>query len=558
MLTIREALNLPLFESSRLVAGEGGLDNQIRWVHIVDIPDSTFAWQRQGVLLLTAGYGLRDHPQNQQALIPTLVKQGFAGMVLSTGYYFDHAPQVILDSADSANFPVIEAPPDLLFIEVTETILERIISRQYTLLQESTDIFSQLTNLVLKGVNLTGLAAVLAELTERSVTIEDPSFRVLATAQHGRVDPARQQSVENGQTPPQLAQHLLQAGIYDTLLETMEPLHVGPKPELGLELERVIMPIVVDRQIHGYIWLIAGDKPLTPLDEMAVRHGATVAALILFKEIAVQETEEKQKGDFLDQLLRGDYHAPQFTEQARQLDFRPNRPHQVILISGLEAVKTAAQPLLNEITNWFRQRRRYPLIVWRDQNLVLILESGPNTADERVNARADELVESLIQSLAQSQPSLQLLVGLGNVYETAEKQDSPIRQSFQEAQEALQIAQAMGQTTGLIPFNQLGLLHWLNHLPPEIQANNIYLSYLQTLTNYDNERDAQLVKTLESYLEHGGALVETAKSLYIHRNTLLHRLERIESLTELNLRAPLCRLNLHAALKRYRLNGGKP
>jgi purine catabolism regulator len=405
MLTIREALSLPVFAKSKVAAGAGGLDNEIRWVHIVDIPDSTFAWQRKGVLLLTAGYGLRDNPAGQQTLIPTLVKQGFAGMVLSTGYYFDNTPQVILDSADSSNFPVIEAPPDLLFIEVTETVLERIISRQYTLLQQSTDIFTELTNLVLEGVDLNGLARVLAELTERSVTIEDPSFNVLATAQHGRVDQARQQSVENGQTPAKLAQHLLDAGIYDALLEKMEPLYVSPRPELGMDMDRVIMPIVVDREIHGYIWIIAGDPPLTQLDEMAIKHGATVAALILFKELAVLEAQEKQKGDFLDQLLRGEYETAHFSEQARQLGYRSSRPHQVILIEGLQEMKSADQPLVNEITNWFRKQRRFPLVARRDQYLVLILENGDTAAGKKMAAA---LVESL------NHPTLRLLVGLGN------------------------------------------------------------------------------------------------------------------------------------------------
>ncbi|MFZ0547664.1 MAG: PucR family transcriptional regulator ligand-binding domain-containing protein [Candidatus Promineifilaceae bacterium] len=547
MLTIREALDLPVFASCQVVAGEGGLDNQIRWVHIVDIPDSTFAWHRKGVLLLTAGYGLRDHPENQENLIPILVKQGFAGMVLSTGYYFDHAPQVILDSADSSDFPVIEAPPDLLFIEVTETVLERIISRQYTLLQQSTDIFTQLTDLVLEGVNLDGLAKVLAELTERSVTIEDPTFRVLATAQHGRVDEAREQSVNNGQTPSDLAQHLLNEGIYDALLEKMEPLHVAPMPDFGMDMERVIMPIVVDRQIHGYIWLIAGDKPLTPLDEMAIRHGATVAALILFKEIAVQEAEEKQKGDFLDQLLRGEYEAVSFSEQARQLGFRLNRPHQIMLIVGLQMKNAATQPMINEITNWFRKQRRFPLVAWRDHYLVLILE---NSSSEKGKQLGDELVESL------NHPALRLLVGLGNAYEASDNAHNPIRQSYDEAEEAIRISQAMGVDEGVIAFHNLGLLHWLYHLPSEKQADNLYLSYIRTLYDYDQERDADLVKTLETYLEHGGALVETAKMLFIHRNTLLHRLERIESICQIDLRDPLHRLNLYAAVKSYRLQGG--
>jgi sugar diacid utilization regulator len=228
-----------------------------------------------------------------------------------------------------------------------------------------------------------------------------------------------------------------------------------------------------------------------------------------------------------------------------------------MLITGLQSVKSAAQPLVNEITNWFRKRRRYPLVVWRDQYLVLILESDP--ADESQTPTAESPAKSLLQELGQSDAALDLLIGLGNVYETAENNQTPnspnlIRQSFQEAEEAIQIGQAMGQTSGLISFNQLGLLHWLNRLPPEIQANNIYLHYIDSLTQYDRERSAELVQTLESYLEHGGALVDTAKSLYIHRNTLLHRLERIESLTNLNLRDPLHRLNLHAAIKSHRLH----
>ena len=132
----------------------------------------------------------------------------------------------------------------------------------------------------------------------------------------------------------------------------------------------------------------------------------------------------------------------------------------------------------------------------------------------------------------------------------------PIRQSYEEAEEAIRISQLMGIEEGVVAFHDLGLLHWLYHLPAEKQADNIYLSYIQTLRQYDQERDADLVKTLESYLEHGGALVDTAKSLFIHRNTLLHRLERIESLCHIDLRHPLHRLNLYAAVKHYRLQGG--
>ena len=61
---------------------------------------------------------------------------------------------------------------------------------------------------------------------------------------------------------------------------------------------------------------------------------------------------------------------------------------------------------------------------------------------------------------------------------------------------------------------------------------------------------------MEAYLDYGGSLAEAAQALYIHRNTLLHRIDRIEALCEADLRDPLQRLNLHVAIKCYRLHEG--
>ena len=131
MLTVAEALKLPVFSSSRLVAGKAGIHSEINWVHIVDVPNAEYSYERQGVLLLTSGFGLRDNLDEQAQLIPRLVEKGFAGMVLSIGYAFSKTPDAMLEAANQLNFPIIECPRELLFIDVTEAILERIINRQY-------------------------------------------------------------------------------------------------------------------------------------------------------------------------------------------------------------------------------------------------------------------------------------------------------------------------------------------------------------------------------------------------------------------------------------------
>ncbi|NHZ71518.1 MAG: hypothetical protein GWP17_00310 [Aquificales bacterium] len=547
MFTIRQALELPLFSSARLVAGRRGLANPIHWVHIIDIPEAHYEWKRRGVLLLTAGFGLRDNIERQAALIPKLVEQGFAGMVLCVGIYFDRSPQEMRQAADALGFPIIETPPDLLFIEITEAVLERIVNRQFTLLQQANQIFTQLTELVLQGADLNGLASRLADLLKRSVTIEDPAFRILAAAQHGRVDEARQRSLANGRTIPKVAQHLLDAGIYAKLLEQMGPLRVPPIPELDMDMERFVAPIIVDREIHGYIWIIAGDHPLTELDELAISHGATVAALILFKDQAVYQAEETLRGDFLERLLRGENDSGAFSEQAVQLNYHPARPHQVLLIYAPLKMGGDTGFLLNNVSDWLQAQGILSLMAWRVEQLVVVLESD-----------ADDMGEQIASTLAHelSHPAQQLLIGVGKSYQSLEDSAGCVRRSFSEARESLHIGRAMGQNEGVVAFNELGLLHWLYHLPPEKRAGNIYLERIHTLNAYDNRRGTKLIHTLETYLDHGGSLVETAQALFMHRNTLRHRIERIEELCSVDLRDPLHRLNLHTAVKSYRLHQG--
>lgn len=543
MLTVRAALALPALTGATLVAGEAGLDNQIEWVHTIDIPDAHYDWQRRGVLLLTAGFGLRDSEERQAALVPTLVEQGFAGLVLSVGYYFDKTPEVIRQRADELNFPVIESPYEMLFIDISEAILAQITQMQNRLLRQSHEIHKQLTDLVLRGGDLHDLAATLAQLLSRSVTIESPTFHVLANAEIGPIDEARRRSVANGRTTPQTAQRLLRKGIYAQLLQRMGPMHIPPMPDLDMEMERFVAPIIVDREIYGYMWIISGDRPLTELDELAIDRAATVAALIMLKERAVREAEESLRGDFLEQLLNGRIRSATVMEQAHRFSFRIDRPHQILLIHGAAQAGGSNHDLLAAIRDWLQSYQAYPLVVARDEVTAVVLEGeDPAIGKQFGSAIVHEI----------SHPAKPLLIGVGRPF-TLKDEPEGIRRSYEEAQEALRVGQAL-HDEGVIVFDDLGVLHWLFQLTPEQRRQNAYMQRIRILTTYDRERNTELLKTLEAYLDRGGSLVDTAQSLYIHRNTLLHRLERIRELCGIDLRDPWHQLNLHVAVKAYRLH----
>lgn len=69
------------------------------------------------------------------------------------------------------------------------------------------------------------------------------------------------------------------------------------------------------------------------------------------------------------------------------------------------------------------------------------------------------------------------------------------------------------------------------------------------LRRYDRENGTELIKTLDSYMEHGRNQIRTAEALFIHRNTLKYRLARIEELPQIQLSEPEDTLYLLLSLR---------
>jgi purine catabolism regulator len=533
MPTVAKAIQeLPVFAQARIVAGHTGLDREIRWVHIVDIPDPS-AWVHGGELLLTTAFGLKDDSHGQKQLIPLLAEKGLAGLVIAVGRYLHQTPNEMIHQADALSFPLIELPFDVPFVEVTKAIIDRIESERFSLQQKSLSIHATLTQLVIEGGGLDALAKTLANLVQRSISVEDEHFELLAHATCGTVDKARQESIAQGRTPHPLLIAIEQTGLSDEIRRSRRRLHVPPIPEHGMTMDRIIAPIVATGEVHGYVWIIAGDSPLSDLDFLAIEHAATVAALILVKERAVRDAENRLRGGFLTQLLAPDFEltSSEREEQSRRYDFDPSLPHQVLVIrsdKGLVSLARAAE-------NFIRSRKMKTLIAEQANVLVIVVESSHSG---NVATLADVLHQNA-QSIGAS-----VQAGLGR--EVAQGEN--LRQSYVEALEALRLGPMLNSGNWLIKFEELGFLHWLDKLPDQLYRENPYQDRVRALAGHPD-----LLETLEVYLDNGRSPKKTAEQLYLHRNTLSYRLKRIEAICQVSLFDPKICLNLHLALKSQKL-----
>ncbi|HVF90965.1 MAG TPA: PucR family transcriptional regulator ligand-binding domain-containing protein [Blastocatellia bacterium] len=127
-LTVREALSLNVLKDAKVVAGDQGLDNPIRWTHIIDHPDIT-KWVKGGELLITSGLGIYNDTQAQITYMSQAVEKKIAAVFVTVQEYLPQTTPQMREIANRAGMPLVELPRTIAFIEITEAILRKLAAR---------------------------------------------------------------------------------------------------------------------------------------------------------------------------------------------------------------------------------------------------------------------------------------------------------------------------------------------------------------------------------------------------------------------------------------------
>ncbi len=108
-----------------------------------------------------------------------------------------------------------------------------------------------------------------------------------------------------------------------------------------------------------------------------------------------------------------------------------------------------------------------------------------------------------------------------------------IRESFVEAQESINLGLTQQNSATIFMFHKLLLERFLHTIPRDTRKQFYDLAYSDALKSVLNE---EMLTTVLTFFENNLNLSEAARKLYIHRNTLIYRLEKIQRVTGLDLR----------------------
>jgi PucR family transcriptional regulator, purine catabolism regulatory protein len=424
--------------------------------------------------------------------------------------------------------------------EIQRMILTVLVNQRAALIERGVRIHAQLSQLEAEGRGLFGLAKAMQEISGKGVMIQDKRGHILAEHPSSTLvtiweDVLKQMS--NLESLPEFLTDRKRVAIHAAVHHQIVP---GG-------LERLVTPIVVGEMARGYLSLVGLEGEFDELDRLVLDQGGMVSAIEMARNKAIRETEKRLKGDLLTALLQGELSSRDATLWVQQMGLDLTQAHAALRFVW-DGSGSPSRRRLETLVNGEVARLGMQVIVSpMGSEFVCFCQVSPGSKRPE---QALALGRAVIAQAAREYAQNPCRCGVGSSVLTLEGW----RTSLREAGQALELARRLGKETPLY-FPDLSvyrLLFQLEHSPEIITFQEETLGRL-----LEHEGADELIHTLETYFEHNGNLSQAAEALFVHRNTLIYRIERIESITNLNLDNPEERLAMQLALRIYRMLGSK-
>lgn len=518
-LTVADVLALPVLAAGRpqVVTGVPHLDRPVRWVHITELTDPA-SFLKGGELVLTTGMPLPQDAAGVRRYVDELADIGAAALVIELVRRFHRPPDTLVDACRRRGLPLVTLTKDVNFLEVTQVVHALLLGNQAEAMRRTQRIHEAFTTLTLRGAGPQDVVRAAAEMSGRTVVLEnlvhqalicEPSGRTVEEALAGWEQRSRA-TVPGDSTAIRGPEGWLTASVeYQGerwgRVAMLPPRTEGPAfgPEDVTLLERTAMALTVARLIHP-----------TPWERTAHRN-----ALL----------------DLVEQRHRS---AEDARARCAALGLPTDRSHFIAVLVDLRAGKGEAETesrLLQEL-----RTAGVPALVGQltPDRLGILLALRTSQTWRPVVDRLSGTVLGLV-------PGAVVSVG---------SEVADLTESARSFREAARVAEATPPHQPLPPdrsfheLSDIGLRRLLYAIREDARIQEYTERQLRRLIDHDTQHGTDLVRTLRHYLDAAGNKTTAARQSGLSRETVYQRLRTIERLLDRDLESGDQRTELHVAL----------
>ncbi len=262
-----------------------------------------------------------------------------------------------------------------------------------------------------------------------------------------------------------------------------------------------------------YYLFVCGDDPIS--------EKYCVLLSIAFSNIKFFYDEKYDRSNFiknviLENILPGDIYL-----KSRELHFNNDVSRTVLLIRTLDHSDVLVYDI---IQNLFPDKSKDFVISINENDIALIKETKSNIESKAIEKLAMSIADTLSGEFY-----TQVAIGIGTTVESIKD----LAKSFKEAQAALEVGKVFDTDKTIVSYDNLGIARLIYQLPTTLCE-----TFLKEVFKRGSIQglDQEILFTIQKFFENDLNVSKTADKLFVHRNTLVYRLEKIKRLTGLDLR----------------------
>ncbi|HEY3316579.1 MAG TPA: PucR family transcriptional regulator ligand-binding domain-containing protein [Bacillota bacterium] len=538
-LTIRSLLGEPELEGLKLLAGIQAIDRPIRAVTVMDTP-YIGNWLKGGELVLGSGFFLVNQISDVE-LVRSVAARGAAALGIKLSHFPQGLSEATVKAADEVGLPLLEVPSDWGWSKVIDCVLHRLGRQETKFLDLTHRVRERFVNLLLAGASPSELLRDLAADISRPVAMVNSTMETILFQSTPRGVPGAAFSKEE---VSQAAARISAGDSEGVFSAPIAGENWGGSRVQTSAGSTVVVPVVNHGQPPSFILVREGTVPLSR--DGLVQVAGAAAVLALGNRYAESEGYRERRDAFLFELLSGERQAAADIEvTGRYYGWSIGSPHTAFVgrilefpadaAGGPQGGKASDTELLRdaaEVEKHILAVEPRAVIGRRGSLLFGLLPAAG------ARQRALDAVAVLSRAMTPLSPVMQrrVIFGVGRMSLGPKE----FAYSFSLAEQALRLSEVFLDPGRVVSIDELAPYRLLWDLRERPETREVIDRVLGPVV--DNPDD--LYHTLRVFLDSGGHTKESAEQLFVHRNTLRARLDRIRNLTGLDPRQPRERLLL--------------
>ncbi|RSL31439.1 PucR family transcriptional regulator [Salibacterium salarium] len=505
-ISLQNAMKIGGLRDCRVIAGYQGLDVEISYVTIMEVPDIV-QWLKGNELLLTSLYPIKDDAKAQQQLIQQLHNQGTSALAIKPNRFVENIPMPILEEAEKYGFPVIEIPERISYLDILSPVMNTIFDRKVVLQEDLEEAYRLLNEVSLNESGIHHLIDMLTHLTKHNIAIESLVSFVDTPLISSSFQDFKYQQIEE-------------------LEHVQRPIRLTRKNHQGETISCITAPIIVDGTLYGAIssWDQTNDH--IEADLAILERASSVLALEFMRKKVRYEVELQYKSDFFRALFKGNIDKTKdLEEKAKAYNILPERQY-ICCAIYFELTNTTDTFLTDHLTKleMIIHQIETRAVIGMMHNVLYILYPTNGKGEEKALVDLQRFIREFEKMFAKTPYAGTGRVSGNNFIE--------LQETFEQAELALSISRSLKlQDSQLVHYDDLGVYRLLAQMGQNEEMIKFYNETIGILADYDEKHNLELIRSVEEYFYNNESVSSAAEALYIHVNTLKYRLQKVRALT---------------------------